>query len=121
MLLLLILFGFWAKYLRGHGISFPSSSVARQEVSFISFPLHSAPPPAGDGLSQNLLDFFIPSPQLASHLPHSSSLQFYEFFKYRKVASSNMSRLEAHAGFFRLLMKGIFDPYHTTLSPTSPG
>ena len=22
-----------------------------------------------------------------------------------------MSRLEAHAGFFRLLMKGIFDPY----------
>ena len=30
---------------------------------------------------------------------------------YRKVVSSNMSRLEAHAGFFRLLMKGIFDPY----------
>ena len=31
--------------------------------------------------------------------------------KYRKVASSNMSRLEAHVGFFRLLMKGIFEPY----------
>jgi hypothetical protein len=30
---------------------------------------------------------------------------------YHKVASSNMSRLEAHAGFFRLLMKEIFDPY----------
>ena len=30
---------------------------------------------------------------------------------YRKVASSNKSRLEAHAGFFTLLMKGIFDPY----------
>ena len=30
---------------------------------------------------------------------------------YRKVASSNTSRLEAHAGFIRLLMKGIFDPY----------
>ena len=30
---------------------------------------------------------------------------------YLKVASSNTSRLEAHAGFFRLLMKGIFDPY----------
>ena len=30
---------------------------------------------------------------------------------YCKVASSNTSRLEAHAGFFRLLMKGIFDPY----------
>ena len=32
-------------------------------------------------------------------------------FKYRKVASSNTSRLEAHIGFFRLLMKGIFGPY----------
>ena len=30
---------------------------------------------------------------------------------YRKVASSNMSSLEAHAGFFRLLMKGIFVLY----------
>ena len=30
---------------------------------------------------------------------------------YHKVASSNTSRLEVHAGFFRLLMKGIFDPY----------
>ena len=30
---------------------------------------------------------------------------------YRKVASSNTSRLEAYGGFFRLLMKGIFDPY----------
>ena len=30
--------------------------------------------------------------------------------KYRKVASFNTSRLEAHGGFFRLLMKEIFDP-----------
>ena len=30
---------------------------------------------------------------------------------HRKVVSSNTSRLEAHAGFFRLLMKGIFEPY----------
>ena len=30
---------------------------------------------------------------------------------YRKVVNSNTSRLEAHAGFFRLLRKGIFDPY----------
>ena len=30
---------------------------------------------------------------------------------YRKIASSNMSRLEAHVGFFRLLMKWIFGPY----------
>ena len=30
---------------------------------------------------------------------------------YRKVTSSNTSHREVHAGFFRLLMKGIFDPY----------
>ena len=30
---------------------------------------------------------------------------------YRKVASFNTSCLEAHAGVFRLLVKGIFDPY----------
>ena len=30
---------------------------------------------------------------------------------YRKVASSNTSRLEAHTGFFRLLMKTISDRY----------
>ena len=29
---------------------------------------------------------------------------------YRKVSSSNTSCLEAHAGFFRLLMNDIFDP-----------
>ena len=33
------------------------------------------------------------------------------FYEYRKVASSNTSRLEPHAGYFRFLMKGIFDPY----------
>ena len=31
-------------------------------------------------------------------------------FIHPKVKSSNASRLEAYAGFFRLLMKGIFDP-----------
>ena len=29
----------------------------------------------------------------------------------RKVASSNTSHLEVHDVFFRLLKKGIFDPY----------
>ena len=32
-------------------------------------------------------------------------------YRYRKVASSIMACLEAHARFFRLLMKEIFDPY----------
>ena len=31
--------------------------------------------------------------------------------KCRKVTSSNTSHLEAHADHFRLLLKGIFDPY----------
>ena len=35
---------------------------------------------------------------------------FWVDSKYRKVASSNLSCLEAHAGSFRLLIKGIFDP-----------
>ena len=32
----------------------------------------------------------------------------YFFLNYRKVGSSNTSCLEAHAGLFRLLMKGFF-------------
>ena len=36
--------------------------------------------------------------------------EFLQFI-YHKVAGSNTSRLEAHTGFFRLLMKGIFDSY----------
>ena len=43
-------------------------------------------------------------------LPGSRNNSYYKY-TYRKVASSNKSRLEAHDGFFRLLMKGIFDPY----------
>ena len=35
----------------------------------------------------------------------------YQILKYRKVVNSNTSRLRAHAGLFRLLMKEIFDPY----------
>ena len=31
--------------------------------------------------------------------------------RYRIVESSNTSRLEAHLGFFRFLIKGKFDPY----------
>ena len=38
-------------------------------------------------------------------------VKFSTYLGYRKVASSNTSRLEAHEGFFRLLMEGIFDPY----------
>ena len=37
--------------------------------------------------------------------------KYWTRFEYRKIASSNTSRLEAHVGFFRLLMKGIFGPY----------
>ena len=33
------------------------------------------------------------------------------FYEYRIVESTSPSCIEAHAGLFRLLMKGIFDPY----------
>ena len=42
---------------------------------------------------------------------HTGQKVFKVAIEYRKVASSNTSCLEAHAGFFRLQMKGIFDPY----------
>ena len=35
----------------------------------------------------------------------------YNYRGNRKVASSNMSRVEAHEDFLRLFMKGNFDPY----------
>ena len=54
-----------------------------------------------DGLSK--FDWHVLSPFfLAIMLLHK--------VKVTKVASSNTSNLEAHAGFYRLLMKGIFDP-----------
>ena len=40
-----------------------------------------------------------------------SILSNQQLLTYRKVASSKTSHLEAHADFFRLFMKGIFDAY----------
>ena len=34
-----------------------------------------------------------------------------DYINHRKLANSNTSYLEAHAGFSRFLMLGIFDPY----------
>ena len=46
------------------------------------------------------------------HEPHIIFNDLHPLIRlYRKMASSNTSRLEAHPGFFRLLIKGIFDPY----------
>ena len=42
-------------------------------------------------------------------LGHNGAKVFH--VAYREVVSSNTSHIEAHAGFFRLLVKGIFDPY----------
>ena len=50
----------------------------------------------------------------ASWLVLYCSIGFIKFI-YRKVVSSNTSCLDTHAGYFRLLMKGIFDLY--VLSP----
>ena len=41
----------------------------------------------------------------------SGSETLLEFFKYRKVASSSLSRLVAHFWIFRLFMKEKFDAY----------
>ena len=46
----------------------------------------------------------------------SKEAKLHRKFEYSKVASSNTSCLEQHAGFFRLLMKGIFDPYVCTVT-----
>ena len=51
-------------------------------------------------------DFRIPS----TRLKFCQELD-YKFFMYHKVASSKTSYLEAQAGFCRLLIKGIFNPY----------
>ena len=40
---------------------------------------------------------------------HDSSKELNS--KYRKVASTSLSYFEAHAGLFRLSMKGIFNDY----------
>ena len=64
-------------------------------------PLRSAVFP--EGSMKNLMK------AVAGHLPIPSGRSILS--RYCKVASSNTSRYEAHAGFFRLLMKGIFDPY----------
>ena len=41
-----------------------------------------------------------------SQLERNPHLKKLLMIKYRKVVSSNTSHLEAHAGFFKLLMKG---------------
>ena len=50
-------------------------------------------------------------PLLGSSLTNILQVVEFHVLTYCKVLNSNTSRLEAHAGFFRLLMKGIFDPY----------
>ena len=49
--------------------------------------------------------------QMTIQMLECFTLSYHLRENYRKVASSNTSRLEAHAGYLRLLMKGIFDRY----------
>ena len=60
--------------------------------------------PNGTQWVQKLSDFTF---KIFAHLLIHITYQFI----YHEVASSITSRLEAHAGFFRLLMKEIYDPY----------
>jgi hypothetical protein len=50
-----------------------------------------------------------------SQTGYSDNLLNFFFLRYLKVASSDMSCLEAHEGFFSLFMKGIFDPFDKKL------
>jgi hypothetical protein len=54
-----------------------------------------------------------PEPSFQSYFMTTLQVEllFQLQFRYHKVASSNTSCLVAHAGFFRLHMKGIFNPY----------
>ena len=58
-------------------------------------------------LMKELCDLACNDPNIGKYRLMSIGLSTY----YRKVASSNTSRLKAHAGIFKLLMKEIFDPY----------
>ena len=54
--------------------------------------------------------------QVINKYQHNPTIKAHYIYQelvniYRKVATCDTSRLEAQAGFFRLLMKGIFDPY----------
>ena len=53
---------------------------------------------------------------IANWIAHEGLAFLFNKAYYCKVRSSNMSRLEAHAGFFRMLMKGIFDHYVNTVT-----
>jgi hypothetical protein len=49
--------------------------------------------------------------QMTIQMLECYTLSYHLRENYRKVASSNTSRLEAHAGYLRLLMKDIFFGY----------
>ena len=57
------------------------------------------------------INFYNISINFTSKLLLKENLTTWDQPKYRKVAISNKSRLAAHAGFFGLLMKGIFNSY----------
>ena len=65
-----------------------------------------APVVANGALQEKVVSSFIIFASLLLLLQDCKSLKENN---YRKVMSSNTSHLEAHAGFFRLLMKRIFD------------
>ena len=55
--------------------------------------------------------FLLADAGLMKDVRHVSCVADMGMYVYSKVASSNTSCLEAHTGFFKLLMKGIFDLY----------
>ena len=61
----------------------------------------------------SIFDIWLSSLDIMDDFKLISRTAIFRFgeINYRKVAISNTSCLLAHIGFFRLLMKGIFNPY----------
>ena len=60
---------------------------------------------------QKLVEILLEHFQQLESITYLLSFSFLLVHTYHKVAIFNTSRLETHTGFFRLLMRGIFDPY----------
>ena len=76
----------------------------KQQPKVVPLQQQQQPPPPQQQLPLQPLQLQPPQPPLLQQLQG-------EFVIYHKVVSFNTSCLEAHAGFFRLLMKGNLYPY----------
>jgi hypothetical protein len=100
------------------GINFWKCTINTAPVKPLAQKTHSRLKKIGVGCKELFFCLFCNSFSFSMNFPkklkflclvmtHINHLPLY----YRKIASSNTSCLEAHVGFFRLLVKGIFGHY----------